>query len=155
MVFDEDPVPPVALINILATNLKAMLKVKNDGRFSLNAKIRKVWIPKQYLVHRDELAAKRRMPTAKEKGNNGRYPYHSKQKIKKEKSSKGKNVSIKERHIFSKRKGMNTLRWKIPPRFVILPLVSLGQEWHVVQPKKFPPKSHQNSKKKNVETKST
>ena len=75
---DEDPVPPVALVNIAATNLKAVLKTKNDGRFSLNTRIRKVWIPKQYLVHRDELVAKRRMSTAKEKENNGRYPYHSK-----------------------------------------------------------------------------
>ena len=44
------------------------------------------------------------MSTAKANEKNGRYPYHSKQEIKKEKSSKGKNVSPKERHIFSKRK---------------------------------------------------
>ena len=44
------------------------------------------------------------MSTAKENEKNGRYPYHSKQEIKKEKSSKGKNVSSKERHIFSERK---------------------------------------------------
>ena len=40
------------------------------------------------------------MSTAKENENNGRYPYHSKHKIKKEKSSKGKNVSLKERYFF-------------------------------------------------------
>ena len=42
MVIDEDPVPLVASINLVATDLKAMLNAKNDGRFSPNAKIRKV-----------------------------------------------------------------------------------------------------------------
>ena len=63
---DEDHVPPMASINIAATDLKAVLKEKNGGRFSHNARIRKVWIPKQYLVHRDELVVKRRMSTVKE-----------------------------------------------------------------------------------------
>ena len=40
------------------------------------------------------------MSTAKEKEKNGRYPYYSKQEIKKEKSSKGKNISLKERQFF-------------------------------------------------------
>ena len=48
------------------------------------------------MVHRDELAANRRMSAAKEKEKNGRYAYHSKQEIKKKKSSRGKNVSPKE-----------------------------------------------------------
>ena len=97
---DEDPVPPVGSVNITFIDLKAMLTTKNDGRFSPNVRIRKVWIHKQYLVHRDELAAKRRMFVAKEKEKNGRYPYHSKRKNKKEQSSKGNNVSPKKRHIF-------------------------------------------------------
>ena len=42
MVNDEDPIPLVASINLVATDLKAMLNAKNDGRFSPNAKIRKV-----------------------------------------------------------------------------------------------------------------
>ena len=78
MVIDEDSFPPVASINIVAIDLKAVLNAKNDERFSPNARVRKVWISKQYLVHRDELAAKRRIFIAKEKENNGRYPYHSK-----------------------------------------------------------------------------
>ena len=53
---DEDPFPPVASINIVAIDLRAVLNAKKDERFSLNAEIRKVWIPKQYLVHMDELA---------------------------------------------------------------------------------------------------
>ena len=44
---DEDPVPPMTSVNIYATDLKAMLNVKNDRRFSPNVKIRKLWIPKQ------------------------------------------------------------------------------------------------------------
>ena len=59
MVIDEDHVLPMASVNIAATDLKAVLNAKNDGRFSPNARIRKVWIPKQYLVHRDEFAAKK------------------------------------------------------------------------------------------------
>ena len=102
---DEDYDPLMDLVNIVATDLKTMLNAKNYGRLSPNARIRKVWIPKQYLVHRDELETKRKMSAAKEKESNGRYPYHSKQEIKKEKSSKGKNVSPKDRHIFFKEKG--------------------------------------------------
>ena len=49
------------------------------------------------MVHRHELETKRRMSATKEKGKNGRYPYHSKQEIK---SSKGNNVFPKERYFF-------------------------------------------------------
>ena len=82
--------------------MKAVLNAKNDERFSPNVRIKKVWIPKQYLVHRDELVAKRKMFVDKEREKNGRYPYSSKQEIKKEKSSKRKIVSLKERHIFQR-----------------------------------------------------
>ena len=116
---NEDPFPPMASVNIAAIDLRAVL----NARFSPNAKIRKVWIPKQYLVHKDELAVKGKVSTTKEKEKNGRYSYHSKQEIKKEKSSKGKNVSPKERHTFPQGKGMNTSRRKIPPRFVVPPPV--------------------------------
>ena len=70
MVIDEDLVPLVASVNITATHLKAMLKVKNNGRFSPNTRIRKVWIPKQYMVHRDELLAKRIVSAIKENEKN-------------------------------------------------------------------------------------
>ena len=50
---DKDLVPLVTSVNIAAIDLKAVLKAKNDGRFSHNARIRKVWIPKQYFIHRD------------------------------------------------------------------------------------------------------
>ena len=53
---DEDPFPLVASINIATTDLRAVLNAKKNGRFSPNARIRKVWNPKQYLVHKDELA---------------------------------------------------------------------------------------------------
>ena len=100
MVIDEDLVPPATSVNIVVIDLKTMLNAKNDERFSPNARIRKVWIPKQYMVHRYELVVKRRMSATKENEKNGRYPYHSKQEIKKEKSSKGKNVSPKETYFF-------------------------------------------------------
>ena len=98
----------MASVNIVSIDLRVVLNVKKDERFSPNAKIRKVWIPKQYLVHKDELAIKGKVSTTKEKKKNGRYPYNSKHKIKKEKPSKGKNVSLKERHTFPEGKGMNT-----------------------------------------------
>ena len=60
MAIDEEPVPLVASVNITTTDLKAVLKAKNDGRFYPNGRIRNVWIPKQYLVHRGELAAKKK-----------------------------------------------------------------------------------------------
>ena len=58
MVIDEDPFPSVALVNNATTDLRAVLNVKKDERFSPNARIRTVWIPKQYLVHKDELSVK-------------------------------------------------------------------------------------------------
>ena len=53
MVVDEDHFPPVALVNIVATYLRADLNEKKDEWFSPNVRIRKLWIPKQYLVHKD------------------------------------------------------------------------------------------------------
>ena len=75
---DEYPFPPVASVNIATTNLKALLSPKKDRRFSPNGRIRKVWIPKHYLVHKDELTIKGKVSTTKEKEKNGRYPYRSK-----------------------------------------------------------------------------
>ena len=43
---DEDHFPPVASVNIVTTDLKVVLNAKNEI-FSSNARIRKVWIPKQ------------------------------------------------------------------------------------------------------------
>ena len=39
---DEDPFSPVASVNIASTDLRAVLNAKKDGKFSPNAKIRKV-----------------------------------------------------------------------------------------------------------------
>ena len=127
MVVDEDPFPLVALVNIAVMDLRAFLNEKKDEKFSPNARIRKLWIPKQYLVHKDELAVKGKVSTTREKENNGRYPYYSKQEIKKDKPFKEKNVTLKERHTFLERKGKNTLRRKIPPRFMSLLLFHLNK----------------------------
>ena len=78
------------------------------------------------------------MSTAREKEKNGRYPYHSKQEIKKEKPFKEKNVPPKERHTFLEGEGRNTSRRKTPSRFVVPPPVPPKQKRHVVQHKKFP-----------------
>ena len=137
MVVDEDSFPPMASVNIAATDLRVVLNEKEE-KFFLDAKIIKVWIPKQYLVHKDELTVKEKASTTKERKKNEMYPYHSKQEIKKEKPFKEKNVPPKERHTFPKGKGRNTSRRKIPPRFVVPPLVPLEQKWHVVHHKKFP-----------------
>ena len=47
---NEDPFPSVALVNIAATDMRAVLNEKENEKFSPNVKIRKVWIPKQFLV---------------------------------------------------------------------------------------------------------
>ena len=88
------------------------------------------------------------MSTAREKEKNGRYPYHSKQEIKKDKPLKENNVPPKKRHIFPKGKGSNTTRRKIPPRFVVPPPVPPEQKWHVVQHKKFPQKLTKTQKRR-------
>ena len=137
---DENPFPPVALVNIAVTDLRVVLNEKEDEKFSPNVKIRNVWIPKQHLVYKDELVGKGKMSTTKEKGKNGRYPYHSKQEIKKEKPSKENNVFPKERHTFLEGKDMNTSRRRIPPRYVAPSPVPPEQKWHVVQHNKFPQK---------------
>ena len=135
---DEDPFPLVALVNIAATDLRVVLNEKNDAKFSPNVRTRKVWIPKQYLVYKDELRVKGKVSITREKENNRRYSYHSKQEIKKEKPSQEKNVFPKERHTFLERKGRNASRRKIPPRFVVPPPIPPKQKWHVVKHKKFP-----------------
>ena len=67
MVIDEDPFPPIASINIAATDLSALLNAKKAGRFSPSARIRKTWIPKKYLVHMDDLVARKRVAEPKKR----------------------------------------------------------------------------------------
>ena len=75
---DEDPFPLVDSVNIAATYLRVVLNEKKDERFSTNAKIRKVYIPKQYMVHKDEFAVKGKVSTTKEKEKSRMYSYYSK-----------------------------------------------------------------------------
>ena len=122
-----------------------MLNEKKAGRFSPSAKIRYVWIPKQYLNYKNDFVAKGRVHVAIKWKKNGRYPYHSfedsKQEAKNKKFSKENNVSSKERHVFPNKKGMNDpLRRKIPQRFIVPSTISLVQEWLIVQYRKFPQK---------------
>ena len=100
MVVDEDPFPQMALVNIPATDMRAILNEKEDKKFSSNVNIRKVWILEQYLVYKDELAVKGKVSIVREKEKNRRYPYHSKEEIKKEKPFKENNVPLNKRHTF-------------------------------------------------------
>ena len=102
MVIDEDTFPPVASANIDATYLRAVLNEKKDERFSLNVRIRKVWIPKQYLVHKDELEIKGKMSTTREKEKNGRYPAIQNRKSRKRNPPK-KIMFLQKRDILFKR----------------------------------------------------
>ena len=47
MAIDEDPFPPVASINTISFNLRALIESKKVGKLSP----RKVWVPKYCLVH--------------------------------------------------------------------------------------------------------
>ena len=51
MAINEDPFPPVALINTVSFNLRALIESKKAGKLSP----RKVWILKYCLVHVDKL----------------------------------------------------------------------------------------------------
>ena len=68
----------MALVNIVATDLRAVLNEKEDEKFSPIIKIRKVWVLKQNLVYKDELLVKEKVFTTRETEKNGRHPYHSK-----------------------------------------------------------------------------
>ena len=134
---NEDPFTPMTSVNIAATDLRTVLNENEDEKFSPNVKIRKVWIPKQYLVYKDELVIKGKVSTAREKEKNGRYPY-----------IQGKECSSKRNILFQRGKGKNTSRRKILLRFVVPPPVPLEQKWHVVQHKKFPQKLTRTQKRK-------
>ena len=51
MAIDENHFPPVASINTASFDLRALIESKKVGKLSL----RKVWVPKYYLVHVDKL----------------------------------------------------------------------------------------------------
>ena len=80
MVIDEDPFPPVALINIAATDLRALLNAKKVEGFSPSVKIRKVWIPNKYLVYIDDLVVERGVFAVREKKKEGHLNYSSRKK---------------------------------------------------------------------------
>ena len=114
MVIDENPFPPAASINITAIDSRAMLTAKKARRFSPSARVRKVWIPKQYFTYKNDLVAKERVSAAREW-----------------------------------KKGMNDpSKRKISQIFIVPPIISPLQEWHVVQHKKFPQKLTRTRKRK-------
>ena len=79
---------------------------------------------------------------------------HTIQNMKSRRRNPLKEIMFLQRRdiFFSERKCMTTSRRKIPPRFFVPPPVSPGQEWHVVQHKKFPQKLTRTQKKKKKNT---
>ena len=108
MVVDEDPFPPVALVNINSTDMRAFLNESEDEKFSPNVKIRKVWIPKEYLFYKDELVVKGKVSIAREKEKmKGIYTIQNK-KSKRINPSK-KRIFLQKRDILFPRKRAVTL----------------------------------------------
>ena len=55
ILIDEDTFPPVALINTISFDLKALMNSKKARDFPPSHRIIKVWIPKQYLTYKNDL----------------------------------------------------------------------------------------------------
>ena len=74
------------------------------------------------------------MYIVKEKKKNRGYPNHSFEKYSMGVEQEAKNKKfLKENNVSSRKNGMNDHSWrKMPKRFIIPYIVSLGQEWHVV-----------------------
>ena len=51
MEIDEDPFPPVVLVNTTSFDLRALIESKKVGKLSPG----KVWVPKYCLIHVDRL----------------------------------------------------------------------------------------------------
>ena len=51
MAIDEDPFPPMALVNITSFDLRELIESKKEGKLSP----RKIWVPKFCLVRIDRL----------------------------------------------------------------------------------------------------
>ena len=73
----------------------------------------------------------------------------SKQEAKNKNFSNGNIGSPKERHVSPRGRSMNDhAKRKMPPRFAISPLLSLGNECHLVKHKKFPQKLTKTQKRR-------
>ena len=137
MVIDEDPFPPVDSINLVPFDLWTLINLKKARGIPPYSNIRKILIPKQYLIDKNDLTEKRRVFTTKGRKKNGRHPNHSfgensmglGQDGNNEKFLKEMNVSPKERHASPREKGIDyPSRRKRSPRFIIHPTISFGQE---------------------------
>ena len=122
-------------------DLRTLINSKKARGITPNPNIRKVWIPKQYLIYNNELIGERRVPGVRENKKNRGNPNHSSGKnamwfgheATNERFSKENNVSPKKRHAFPREKGMNDpSRRKMSQRFIIPSIVSPRQEWPVV-----------------------
>ena len=99
---NEDPFPIATSINIAATNSRAMLNAKKAGRLSPSVRVRKVWIPKQYLTYKNDLAIKGKVSIVREwKRMEGIHTIHLKtQNMRKKTSSLRKRMFLQKRNMF-------------------------------------------------------
>ena len=67
---DEDTFPPIASINTITFDLKALIYSKKARGIPLSPRIRKVWIPNQYLIYKDDLKVERRVLVVREEKKN-------------------------------------------------------------------------------------
>ena len=67
ILIDEDSYPRVVSINTTAFDFKALINSKKAEGIPLSLRIRKVWIPKQYLTYKNDMAIERGMSTVREK----------------------------------------------------------------------------------------
>lgn len=74
MVLNDDHFPPIASIHNLCCKLMMVEESKNNEGHSPKTKIKKVWIPKQYLIPTDDLELI--MYLAKEDKRNDRDPHY-------------------------------------------------------------------------------
>ena len=73
----KDPFPSVASINTYGFDFKALMNSKKKKAIPPSIRIRKLWIPKQYLTYKNYLTLERGVFAVIEKKKNGKNPNHS------------------------------------------------------------------------------
>ena len=76
MVIREDTFAHATSINTIAFDLKVVMNSKKLRGIPPSLRIRKVWIPKQYLTYKNDLVVERGVFVVKEKKKGG-HPNHS------------------------------------------------------------------------------
>ena len=66
ILIDEDAYPPVASINTIVFYFKALIDSNKVRGIPPSLKIRNIWIPKQYLTYKNDVAAERGVSIVRE-----------------------------------------------------------------------------------------